>query len=63
MANVAAIGISSQPNQHVGNLLFNARRRPFSDGVTLTQTDRDTLTSEWQVQVGARFAGHCPIRG
>lgn len=62
-ANVAAIGISSQPNQHVGNLLFNARRRPFSDGVTLTQTDRDTLTSEWQVQVGARLLAIAPFVG
>lgn len=53
--NVAAIGLSSQPNQHQGAYLFNARRRPFTDAVTLTQTDRDTLTADWQLLAGARF--------
>lgn len=63
---VVAIGLSSQPNQHQGALLFNARRRSFTDAVTLTQTDRDTLVSEWQVLTGARviavttFAGDTP---
>lgn len=61
--NVVAIGISSQPNQHVGNLLFNARRRSFSDGITLTQTERDSLTSEWQIQVGAKLLAVSPYNG
>ncbi len=52
---VEAIGLSSQPNQHQGALLFNARRRPFTDAVTLTQTDRDTLTSTWQLVAGSRL--------
>lgn len=50
-----ADGISSQPNQSEGALLFNARRRPFTDAVTLTQTARDTLDSEWQVISGAKI--------
>lgn len=50
-----ADGISSQPNQSEGPLLFNARRRPFTDAVTLTQTARDTLDSEWQVISGAKI--------
>ncbi len=58
-----AIGISSQPNQHQGALLFNARRRPFTDAVTLTQTDRDTLDSEWQVMAGARILAVAAFEG
>ena len=53
---VEAVGLSSQPIQR-GDVpfLFNARRRPFTDAVTLTQTDRETLTSEWQLLAGARL--------
>jgi outer membrane protein assembly factor BamB/pSer/pThr/pTyr-binding forkhead associated (FHA) protein len=61
--NVVAVGISSQPVQQVGNLLFNARRRPFSDGVTLNQTERNSLTSEWQLLAGARFLAVAPVAG
>ena len=60
---VAAIGISSQPNQHQGALLFNARRRPFTDAVTLTQTERDTLDSEWQILAGARILAVSTFEG
>ena len=60
---VAAIGISSQPNQHQGSLLFNARRRPFTDAVTLTQTERDTLDSEWQVMAGAKILAVATFEG
>ena len=60
---VVAIGISSQPNQHQGALLFNARRRPFTDAVTLTQTERDTLDSEWQILAGARILAVAAFEG
>lgn len=50
-----ASGLASQPNQHLGNLLFNARRRAWTDAVTLTQTDRDEMVSEWQAVLGARL--------
>lgn len=53
--NVVATGIASQPLQYTGGSLFNARRLPFADAVTLTQTDRDTLDSEWRVVLGARL--------
>ncbi len=58
-----ADGISSQPNQSEGALLFNARRRPFSDAVTLTQTERDTLDSEWQIISGARILAVSAFEG
>lgn len=48
-------GLASQPIQTAGSTLFNARRRAWTDAVTLTHTDRDELTSEWQAVVGARF--------
>ena len=60
---VEAIGLSSQPNQHQGVLLFNARRRPFTDAVTLTQTERDTLTSTWQLVAGARVIAVSSLAG
>lgn len=60
---VEAIGLSSQPNQHQGTLLYNARRRPFTDAVTLTQTDRDTLTSTWQLVAGARVIAVSTLAG
>ncbi len=59
----AAVGISSQPIQSQGPLLFNARRRPFTDAITLTQTERDTLESEWQVVTGARLLAISPYEG
>lgn len=48
-------GLASQPLQTAGSTLFNARRRAWTDAVTLTQTDRDELTSEWQAVAGARL--------
>ena len=60
---VVANGLSSQPNQHQGALLFNARRRLFTDAVTLTQTERDTLDSEWQVMSGAKILAVATFEG
>ena len=50
-----ASGLASQPNQHSGNLIFNARRRSWTDAVTLTQTDRDEMVSEWQAVLGSKL--------
>lgn len=51
-----AVGISSQPLQYTGGMLFNARRRPFTDAVTFTQRDRTDLSdSDWQVVLGAEI--------
>jgi|GEM_PF-981851 len=61
---VEAVGLSSQPIQRGGAaILFNARRRPFTDAVTLTQTDRETLTSEWQLLAGARLLALSTVSG
>lgn len=49
----SAIGFASQPLKYMGGYLFHGRRRPYSQGVTLTRTDRDTLTSDWQVVVSS----------
>jgi len=50
-----ASGLSSQPNQHLGSTLYNARRRAWTDAVTLTQTDRDEMVSDWQSVLGAKL--------
>jgi outer membrane protein assembly factor BamB len=55
-----AVGLSSQPLQYVGGTMFNARRRPFTDAVTFTQTDRDELVSEWQAVLGGRLIACSP---
>lgn len=62
-SNVAAVGLSSQPIQSQGEYLFNARRRPFTDAVTLTQTLREKLTSDWQVITGAQLLATATFEG
>lgn len=52
---VVALGLASQPLQYFGGVMFNARRRPYTDAVTFTQTNRDELTSAWQAVLGARI--------
>lgn len=49
-----ALGVSAQPLQYLSGYLYNARRRPYSDAVILTRTDRDQLVSDWQAVLGAR---------
>ena len=53
--NVVSAGLASQPLQYTGGSLFNARRLAYSESVTLTQTDRNELLSEWRVVLGARL--------
>lgn len=50
-----ASGLASQPNQQLGSTLYNARRRAWTDAVTLTQTDRDEMVSDWQAVIGAKL--------
>jgi hypothetical protein len=59
--NEVALGLASQPLQHTGHVLFNARRLPFTDAVTLTHTDRDSMESEWRVVLGARLIACSPF--
>lgn len=58
--NEVSLGLASQPLQHTGHILFNARRLPFTDAVTLTHTDRDSMESEWRVVLGARLIACSP---
>ncbi len=50
-----AVGLSSQPLQYLGGMMFNGRRRAYADAVTFTQTNRDEMTSAWQAVLGARI--------
>ena len=52
---VIAVGLSSQPLQYLGGMMFNGRRRAYTDAVTFTQTNRDEMTSAWQAVAGARI--------
>ena len=58
-----AVGLSSQPIQLRDGVLFNARHRPYSDAVTLTQRERSTLESDWQVQAGAKIIALATFTG
>ncbi|WP_437204378.1 outer membrane protein assembly factor BamB family protein [Planctomicrobium sp. SH664] len=53
--NPVAQGVATQPLQFISGYLFNARRRPYTQAVTFTRTDRDELTSDWQAVVGGRI--------
>ncbi len=53
--NPTAPGIATQPLQMVSGFLLNARRRPFTDAVTYTRTDRTDMTSDWQVVLGGKL--------
>lgn len=53
--NPTSPGIATQPLQMVSGYLLNARRRPYTDAVTFTRTNRDDMTSDWQVVVGGRI--------
>lgn len=50
--NPTAAGLATQPLQMVSGYLLNARRRPFTDAVTFTRTNREDMTSDWQVVLG-----------
>ncbi|SFH72058.1 outer membrane protein assembly factor BamB family protein [Planctomicrobium piriforme] len=56
-------GIATQPLQYISGFLFNARRRPFASSVTVTRTDRDELTSDWQAVVGGRILSWASAAG
>ncbi|QDU38862.1 Outer membrane protein assembly factor BamB [Maioricimonas rarisocia] len=56
-------GVTSQPLQYSGSMLFHARHRFGSSAVTVTRTDRQSLESDWQAALGqsilaARPAGN-----
>lgn len=48
----AGPGLATQPLQYISGFLFHGRRRPFAQAVTLTRTDRDELSSDWQAILG-----------
>jgi outer membrane protein assembly factor BamB len=52
---VIAVGLSSQPLQYLGGVMFNGRRRAYTDAVTFTQTNREEMTSAWQAVLGSRI--------
>lgn len=51
--NAVAVGYTSQPLQLVGGSLFVGRRLPYSGATVFTQFDREAMTSQWRVEVGA----------
>ncbi len=61
---VAAVGLASQPEQRIDDVLYSARRRQFADAVTLTPFSREDSastsdgeglgSSSWQAVLGAR---------
>jgi outer membrane protein assembly factor BamB len=53
--NPVASGVATQPLQYISGFLFNARRPLYTDALTATRTDRDELTSDWQVTIGGRI--------
>ncbi|MEZ6068522.1 MAG: PQQ-binding-like beta-propeller repeat protein [Planctomycetaceae bacterium] len=55
--NIAAVGFISQPLQYLDRRLFVGRRRAYTDAVTFTRMDRDTLTSDTQAILGAGIIG------
>jgi hypothetical protein len=50
-----ALGLTSQPLQYVDRKLFHGRRRAYTDAVTFVRMDRDELTSDTQVVLGAKL--------
>ncbi len=48
------LGMASQPLQDIGNWLYVGSHPAYSSAATLTQTDRDELSSQWQMTAGAR---------
>ncbi len=52
-----AIGAASQPLQYVDRRLFSARRRLFTNAVTVTRIDRDAMQSDAQAVLGAKLIG------
>ena len=48
------LGAASQPLQQRGKRIYVGRTLPYSAAVTLFQSDRDQLASQWQTVVGAR---------
>ncbi len=50
----AAVGLSSQPLQSIGQWLYIGRQMPYSRAVFFTQTDRERMTSHWRTVVGSR---------
>jgi hypothetical protein len=49
-----SIGIAAQPIQHIGKHLYVGRTLPYTSALTLFQTDREDLTSQWQAVVGSQ---------
>ncbi len=52
---LVTIGKASQPLQQLGKRIFIGRMPAYSSSVTLFQTDRDELASQWQTVIGARL--------
>ncbi|MCA9110448.1 MAG: PQQ-binding-like beta-propeller repeat protein, partial [Planctomycetaceae bacterium] len=54
-SKVIDLGIATQELQQIGKQIYVGSRQPYADSVTLFQTDRDQLTSQWQIVIGGEL--------
>ncbi|MEW4488113.1 PQQ-binding-like beta-propeller repeat protein [Thalassoglobus sp. JC818] len=47
-------GLATQPLKALSGFLLNGRSRPYTSAATFTRTDRESLTSDWQIVLGGR---------
>ncbi len=52
------LGTASQPLQDLGDWLYVGRHPTYSAATILTQTNREDLTSQWQVTMGGRLLAY-----
>lgn len=55
-----AVGQSTQPVQMIGRSLYIGRQLPISQAVHLTQTDGESMQSNWKTVVGASLLAIAP---
>jgi len=53
-AEIAA-GFSTQPLQNISQYLYIGRRLPYSNAVLFTQAERESMTGQWRIVLGARI--------
>ncbi|MBI1346134.1 PQQ-binding-like beta-propeller repeat protein [bacterium] len=51
---MAAVGLTAQHLQAVGEMFFVGRRLPYTSAVQLTNIDRDRMTGTWKTVAGAK---------
>ncbi len=54
-STVVDLGIATQKLQQIGKQIYVGSRQPYAEAVTLFQTDRDQLTSQWQIVIGGEL--------